>query len=1266
MGKIEKNHARQIEKYLDWKEIFHALFDDINFAAAVVNEKGEYLVVNKYATELYGYSVEEFEGKSIEFVTAKESIDFNFVKEKIQAAFEGKPQHFVFWGKKKNGEVFQTEVRMHTISFNGKKAILSRVQDVKENDIFGEKIILSELRYENILNNVNDSILIIKNGIIIYANQKTVEITGYTLDEILYKHFENFVLDEYKEKLKKYFQARVNNEKNVPDEYEIRFITKQGEQKFIKIKPKTVQWGDSVAVMEIITDITKIVEQKKEKGRLHKIIENSNSFLYELSKADEGYVTFVTNNILDIIGYKKDELTGKEISFFDIIYPDDLKKYKDEIHKVKKIGLSKLNLFYRIKHKNGKILHIADNMTIEIDPLTNEKTIFGVVTDISENYELKEKLAEQEKKFSIIVENIQDAFVIVRNGIILFANKYAAELIKLNVPLEQLYGTSMSKFIHPDDLEMVATRHKKRLLGEKDIPNTYDYRLIDTEGNIIWVNLIPTVITWEGKPAVFSFLRDITKEKLAKEALIKSEYRYRTIIENMTEAITVVDDFFKLRFFNKAFLSIIEADSDVELIDSDILRFVHTDDVHLILEMFKNKLNNNTSEEYITIRMRSLKGNFKWITVKSILVQWENTRSLLCILTDITEQKLAENKSLENERILETLINSTKDDIICFKDGEGRWLKANQADLKLFQLEGVDYVGKTDAELAPYSPFYKDAFLTCMETDEQCWQNGVTTRGDEIIPTPSGETKIYDVIKTPIFNEDGSRKGLIVFGRDVTKQREMEKLIKENETKYRTLFENLHESVVVTQNGIIKFFNPNFVEVSGYSEEELLDKTVVELIHPEDRIAAIDSGEFGFSMHVSDKPYEFRLIRKDKKEVWMLNRAIKIDWENNYAIMNFMRDITKEKQALEELNKLSVAVEQSAQGFIILDSDIKIEYVNPYLLDLFEIEKEEILNQNLRIITPKDSNEETFNTLISALFSEKTWSGEVRLAKKSGELFWGYVIITPIKNTQGKLTNFLIIIINIDEIKKIQSELIEAKEKAERSDKLKSYFLAQMSHEIRTPINALLSFAGLIKAEIEDKLDDELKFAFSSMENAGRRIIRTIDLLLNMSEVQVGSYEFVPKKLDIDKIVNSILLEYKVLASDKGLYLNYYLNTDKVIVNDRDEYSVSQIIANIVDNAVKYTHNGGIDITLGRNENDELYVKVKDTGIGISEEYLDDIFTPFSQEDQGYTRKYEGNGLGLALIKEFAKINNAEILVRSKKGEGSMFTLVFRNNNIKK
>ncbi len=141
-------------------------------------------------------------------------------------------------------------------------------------------------------------------------------------------------------------------------------------------------------------------------------------------------------------------------------------------------------------------------------------------------------------------------------------------------------------------------------------------------------------------------------------------------------------------------------------------------------------------------------------------------------ITALVEDRTRELR--ESEEQLRTLINATPD-IICFKDGQGRWLEANQADLELFHLTGVDYRGKKDSELAQYThAVFKEAFLHCEETDERAWQKGVLTRSEESIETPGGIVKIYDVIKVPIFNEDGSRKGLIVFGRDITQEKKLQ------------------------------------------------------------------------------------------------------------------------------------------------------------------------------------------------------------------------------------------------------------------------------------------------------------------------------------------------------------------------------------------------------------------------------------------------------------------------------------------------------------
>jgi len=130
--------------------------------------------------------------------------------------------------------------------------------------------------------------------------------------------------------------------------------------------------------------------------------------------------------------------------------------------------------------------------------------------------------------------------------------------------------------------------------------------------------------------------------------------------------------------------------------------------------------------------------------------------------------------SLHGEELLRTLLNAMPD-IVCFKDGNGRWLEANKADLELFQLLGIDYVGKKDSELAQFSPFYEEAFLSCEISDEEAWKAGKPTQVEESIPLPDGGRTVLEVHKIPLFHENGNRKGLVVLGRDISSQKKPKK-----------------------------------------------------------------------------------------------------------------------------------------------------------------------------------------------------------------------------------------------------------------------------------------------------------------------------------------------------------------------------------------------------------------------------------------------------------------------------------------------------------
>lgn len=194
-------------------------------------------------------------------------------------------------------------------------------------------------------------------------------------------------------------------------------------------------------------------------------------------------------------------------------------------------------------------------------------------------------------------------------------------------------------------------------------------------------------------------------------------------------------------------------------------------------EIWSTLKNGQTFSDYINTMRKD--GIVIRSRIKAIPIKLGNGLIKYLVIYDPIEKETSFNLDVsESYKILLEIIEKIPD-IVCIKDGEGKWLLANEADLNLFQLNGVSYQGKTDADLAEFThDLYKNAFLTCMQSDELCWQKASLNRSDEVILIPDGDEVVLDVLKIPVFHKDGSRKSLIVIGRDVTEQRSAEKGLK--------------------------------------------------------------------------------------------------------------------------------------------------------------------------------------------------------------------------------------------------------------------------------------------------------------------------------------------------------------------------------------------------------------------------------------------------------------------------------------------------------
>ena len=371
-------------------------------------------------------------------------------------------------------------------------------------------------------------------------------------------------------------------------------------------------------------------------------------------------------------------------------------------------------------------------------------------------------------------------------------------------------------------------------------------------------------------------------------------------------------------------------------------------------------------------------------------------------------------------------------------------------------------------------------------------------------------------------------------------------------------------------------------------------------------------------------------------------------------------DITKHKLAEKELRKLSNAVEQTADSVLITDTSGVIEYVNPAFEKTTGYKYEEVIGQTPRIFKSGKHDSRFYENLWDIIKRGKTFHARIINKKKNGEPYWAEQTITPMKDNDGKITNYVSVLRDITESVEKQKQDLQLKiseeknKKFEEMDQMKSRFFANISHEFRTPLTLILGPSENIINEAQS--ENVMKQAGTIKRNASR-LLGLINQLLDLSKLEVGKLELKTSKGNIVSFVKGITMSFETIAERKDIALKVKAEKDEIeLYFDRE--NMVKIMTNLLSNAFKFTQQGGmITVTAGGIEKNFVEIKVRDTGSGLSEEELTKIFDRFYQVDSSDTREQGGTGIGLALTKELVELHHGTISVDSTLGGWTEFTI---------
>jgi len=408
----------------------------------------------------------------------------------------------------------------------------------------------------------------------------------------------------------------------------------------------------------------------------------------------------------------------------------------------------------------------------------------------------------------------------------------------------------------------------------------------------------------------------------------------------------------------------------------------------------------------------------------------------------------------------------------------------------------------------------------------------------------------------------------------------------------------------------------------------------------------------------------------------------------NTGVSNLRANAETARLAAELIEK-KYLVDSSSSAIGTCTLDGIMTYVNPSFLETWGFEDDsEVLGKPFPEFWMVS---EIFDEVMGDLKDKGTWSGEIKAKKKDGTLFDVQASASTVYDETGKPIELMSSSINISDRKKAEKEILEInqelqaqaeelqsqteelqqqseelqeqnveleaqREQVEEANRLKSEFLSNMSHELRTPLNSVMALSRVLLVQAKDKLSEEELNYLEIIQRNGQNLLSLINDILDLSKIEAGKMDVTPKLFSIASTIETIVERLDPVAEEKGIAMNQEI-ADNLPQVESDEARVHQIVQNLIGNALKFTDQGSVTVS-ARSDAEKIYIRVADTGIGISAKDLSQIFQEFRQVDGTSARPYEGTGLGLAIAHKAAKMLGGDLTVQSALGKGSTFTLI--------
>lgn len=945
----------------------------------------------------------------------------------------------------------------------------------------------------------------------------------------------------------------------------------------------------------------------------------------------------ITTNVAE----SRDFLAEKEV---DVIFTDyylddgsarDILKISKGIPVIVSTGASDIQIAVEILKKGAYdfLLKDMERNYLKVLPVTIERVL-----------EKKARL-DNEKILSNVVTNIRDKVVIMNPF-----NK----IVFVNPSFCSIYGYKSQEILGMP-VEILLPKEKRHEVSELfGISDSHkDMVHITKDGNIKYVAVTLSGLYDEAENLTFKIcvIRDISERIQMLEAIRKSQEQLRTIFDNSAVGIALFEANGKMVQFN-TMLREFTGFSDAELMKYSIVKLSHPEDRRIDQEQYQKLLKGEIENYIVEKRLLQKAGTSLWVRLNISLVKDElgNPSYIIAIVSNISKRKEVEETLRATEVRVEGIMSSLEDIVYSMNPETLEVYYVNESTMNVF--------GLTREEFKLQNPNWKKLIHGGdLKKLEESYHQIVDTGRSDIeyrIITPNGDIKWIRDRSWLVKNEAGRVIRVDGIINDITKRKVAEQAHLDSEERYKTAIQSSVEAIYMLSPATKRVLDANdaFCELLGYTKKEALKLVISDFLVENDaqinnlitRIVDDGGGQLG----------ERIWKRKDGKYIYMQVNASRIRQRDQEILFVVARDITEQKRikdALEQERRLLKEVIFSAPiPMVLLDEDLRFVVHSKSWIQAYGPTRRNIIGQKLFEIydnLPKSWEQLCYR----GLYGEILNIPEEELSLPNGNKIYLRLAIHPWGDPEKKRAGIVLVAERID-------ELVQARKAAEEANQAKSVFLARITHELRTPLNAVLGYSQIM---MKDKTVHEThKGYIDSMYRSGMHLLNMINDILDLSKIEASRMDVAYASVDLREMIYDLHEMFKLKCETKGIQLHVKVDESLHPFVETDGSKLNQVLINLMGNAVKFTEKGEVglevfaDNILEKETHELVTFRITDSGIGIPQSDLENIFEPFHQVKNTHV---QGTGLGLSITKRIVSLLGGQIKVESTLGEGSTFEI---------